>query len=304
MLGIRLHPSTWVRIRKGLHVERAAFEKLSPWDRYAVRVHAYVRMHPTAVLCLESAALVHGIPGFDEPKDIHVFDPDLPKTWRHADALTHTSVDPREIVVVSGIRVTGLRDTIVDLARVAQPAHALAMTDAAISPVQGGGAVLGDLIERAEDQRNRRGRARMRWVLENADARAESPPESVSRAVMLWSGYEKPELQREFSYDGFRDRSDFYFPSCRAIGEVDGWSKYELEEPEKAGERLKDEKRREDRLRRRGHPFARWEPRDVWQVAPMCLALDAIGIPVVEPPQPAMLATLRRNPRAKLRTRR
>ena len=152
--------------------------------------------------------------------------------------------DPREVVLVGGIRVTSLRDTIVDLARVAQPAHALTMADAAISPVQGGAVALHDLLERGAVQQNRRGRARMRWVWEHADGRSESPGESVSRAVMLWNGFERPELQRVFSYEGCADRTDFYFPSCRAVGESDGWGKYELDDPEKASERLTEEKRR------------------------------------------------------------
>lgn len=298
-LGVRLEAPVWRRLRKGVYVERAAYDELSAWSRYAVRVHAYVRMHPDAVLCMESAAVVHGIPGFGEPEDIHLYDPDLDKTWRHADAITHTSGDLREIVCIDGIHVTSLRDTIVDLARVAQPAHALAMTDAAISPVQGGGAALDELIDLGAAQQNKRGRARMRWVWENADERAESPAESVSRAVMLWSGFERPELQRILRYEGHEDRTDFYFASCRAVGEADGWGKYALDSPDEARERLKDEKRREDRLRRNRHPFVRWELRDAWRVTPMCEALAAAGVRTVEPPQSGMLVTLRTNPRSK-----
>lgn len=299
MLGIRLHEKRWMRLRKGVYVDRAGFVELSAWDRYAVRVHAYLRMHPDAVLCLESAAVIHGIPSFGEPKDIHVYDPDLDKSSRHADAITHTSIDLREIDEVGGIRVTSLRDTIVDLARVATPAHALAMTDAAISAAQGGDVRLVDLVERGGELVNPRGRTRMRWVWDNADERSESPAESVSRAVMMWCGFERPELQREFEYEGQRDRADFYFRSCRAIGEVDGWGKYLLDGGDKAFARLKEEKRREDRLRRHRHPFARWELDDAWKVAPMCRALNAAGILTVEPRQQAMLATLRRDPRAK-----
>lgn len=304
MLGIPLRPETWMRVRKGLYVERAAYAELSPERRYAVRVHAFLRLHPDAILCLESAAIVHGLPGFGEPKDIHLFDPGLKKSWRHADVITHTSADLREVELVQGIYVTSLRDTIIDLARVAQPAHALAMTDAALSIAQGGHLDIEELRDHGAAQKNQRGRARMRWLWENADARSESPAESVSRAVIHWSGFERPELQREFRYDGYKDRTDFYFASCRAIGESDGWGKYELDDPGRASEKLKEEKRREDRLRRHGHPFARWEMRDAWRVTPLCDALVAAGIPVIEPQQSAMLATLRSNPRAKPAPRR
>lgn len=297
MLGIRLAPSSWMRLRKGVYVERASFAALAPWGRYVVRVHAFLRTHPDAVLCLESAAVLHGVPGFGEPKDIHVYDPDRGKSYRHADVVIHASSDPRDVEVVAGVAVTGLRDTVVDLARVVPPAHALAMADAVISPAQGGSLALDALRERSGEQQNQRGRARLRWLWENADRRAESPAESVSRAVILWSGFERPDLQREFDYEGCRDRPDFFFPSRGVVGEADGWGKYELGDPDAARTHLTAEKRREDRLRRNGHAVARWEMRDAWRVTPLCHALTAVGVPVVAPPQSGMLATLRSNPR-------
>lgn len=299
MLGIHLDSGRWLRVRKGVYVDRAAYVASPPWKRYAVRVHAFVRMHPSAVLCMESAAVFHGIPQFGEAQDIHVYDPDLAHSSRHGDVSIHTSRDERQLTSVDGVRVTSLEDTILDLARVAPPAHALAMTDAAISRAQGGKLSLEDIRARGEAQQNQRGRARLRWVWEQADPLSESPAESVSRAVMLWSGFERPELQREFVYEGRLDRTDFYFASCRAIGEADGWGKYELDDPEKAKQNLAEEKRRENRLRRNGHSFARWELRDAWQITPLCDALAAAGVPRVAPAQPGMLATLRANPRAR-----
>jgi len=299
MLGIHLSERRWLWLRKGVYVDRAGYAALPPWKRYAVRVHAFARIHPDAVLCMESAGVLHGIPRFGETRDIHVYDPDLATSSRHGDVSIHTSRDGRALTTVDGVRVTSLEDTIVDLARVTPPAHALAMTDAAISPVQGGTLRLDSLRARGEQQQNQRGRARLRWVWENADPRAESPSESVSRAVMQWSGFECPELQRVFVYEGHRDRTDFFFASCRAIGEADGWGKYDLEDPEQAKRQLAEEKRRENRLRRNGHPLARWELRDAWQGTPLCDALTAAGVPRVAPVRPAMLATLRQNSRAK-----
>lgn len=299
MLGIHLNEHRWLRLRKGVYVDRADYAALPPWTRYAVRVHAFVRLHPDAVLCMESAGVLHGIPRFGETRDIHVYDPALAYSSRHGDVCIHTSRDERTLTTVSGVLVTSVEDTVLDHARVTPPAHALAMTDAAISPVQGGMLRLDDFRARGEQQQNRRGRGRLRWLWENADAQAESPSESVSRAVMQWSGFERPELQREFVYEGRLDRTDFYFASCRVIGEADGWGKYDLEDPEQATRNLAEEKRRENRLRRNGHPLARWELRDAWQVKPLCNALTAVGVPRMAPAQPAMLATLRTNPRAK-----
>ncbi|WP_102191675.1 hypothetical protein [Microbacterium aurantiacum] len=299
MAGFSVDSQRWMRLRKGVYVERGPYGELPPWERYAVRVHAFLRTHPDAVFCLESAGVFHGIPQFGETALIHVYAPDAGATQRYGDVIVHASCDVRDVERVGGASVTSLRDTVVDLARVMNPADALAVADAVTSPVQGGKLQVAELSDRGEQFENRRGRARMRWVWDHADGRSESPGESVSRAIILWCGYEVPELQREFSYDGHVDRCDFHFPSTGAIGEADGWGKYDLNDLDGAKQKLADEKRREDRLRRQGHPFARWDLRGAWQVDPLREALDTAGVLRVRPPQSGMLATLTRRPRAK-----
>ncbi|MEV7632134.1 hypothetical protein AB0N64_06990 [Microbacterium sp. NPDC089318] len=297
MLGVPISGASHLIVRRGMYVPRRAYSSLKAWEQYALRVHGYVRSHPDAVLCLESAAVLHGLPQFGHPRDIHVFDPDARRSQRLRDVCIHTSADARDVIRIAGIQVTSLADTVADLARAVTPVRALAITDSALSPAQGGDVRLADLMARAEGQRNGRGRAQLQWVCARADGRVESPAESVSRAVIEWSGFEEPELQREFGYEGYRDRTDFHFPSNNTIGEADGWGKYELTEPEKAAAHLRDEKRREDRLRRNGHPFARWDLADAWRVDPLVSALRGTGLAPRHPPQPAMLATLARSPR-------
>lgn len=299
MLGIRLDAAQWLRVRKGVYVDKKQYAELPDWKRYAVRVHAFLRTHPDAILCLESAGVLHGIPQFGECRFIHLYDPDAVASQRYGDIRVHVSRDVRQTVRIGSTLVTTLLDTVVDLARVMNPADALAVADAAISPVQGGTLRTETLVARGQEFENLRGRARMRWVWEHADGLSESPVESISRAVIRWSGYDNPELQREFRYEGHRDRTDFYFPTSGAIGEADGWGKYALEDPEEAAGRLRDEKRREDRLRRHRHPFARWDLTGAWKAIPLCEALDGAGVPRVRPPQTAMLATRKSRPRAK-----
>ena len=296
--GINLSSEGWLRLRKGVYVNAEQYAALSPWDRYAVRVHAYIRRHPDGILCLESAAVVHGLPSFGETEYIHVYDPDAPRSQSISDVRVHTSAMLREVELVGGILVTSLLDTVVDLARVMQPADALAVVDAAISAVQGGTLLLDDLIARGKEGPGSRGRLRMKRAFEDANALSESPGESISRAVIVWSGYEPPVLQAEFRYEGHIDRCDFLFEACNGLGESDGWSKYELEDAAKAARHLADEKRREDRLRRHRHPFARWETADAWAAKPLCAALDGAGIPRLWPSNPTMIATLYRRPRA------
>ena len=294
MLGHDVSSPRWHRVRHGIYVDKVAFEELPPWRKYAVRVHAFVRMHPDAVLCLESAAVFLGLPLFDEARDIHVYDPDRGASRRFGDVCVHTSADPREVVQVDGAYVTGLLDTTIDLARVLPPAFALAVADAAIAPAQGGTLTTAILQEHAAAQQNQRGVVQLRWLWARADPRSESTGESISRAVIEWCGFPVPVLQVTFHYDGCADRVDFLFEDTKTIGESDGWGKYKMaKDPARAAELLKDEKRREDRLRRRGHPFARWELRDVLRVTPLGDALHAASVRRVRPSEPGMLATLR-----------
>ncbi|MGN8026929.1 hypothetical protein [Microbacterium sp. 22242] len=301
--GIALDTPAHVRIRSGVYAPTKPFASLRPWDRYAARVHAFARTHPDAVLCLESAAVAHGLPRFGETADVHVLATGRSHSRRFGDVCVHASADARAVERRGPLLVTSLLDTVADLARILPPAQALAVIDAAISPAQGGPLSLDALRGHAAGRATSRGCAQLRRLWEQADGRAESPAESVSRAVIAWCGYEDPELQQEFRYEGVLDRVDFLFPSSGAVGEADGWGKYDLEDPEKAAEHLRDEKRREDRLRRHRHPFARWELADAWKVAPLCRALDAAGVPLVRPREVAMLGTLQRRPREVARHR-
>ncbi|MGM7698560.1 hypothetical protein [Microbacterium sp. A84] len=298
MLHIVLTPTVWRRLRRGIYVNRAAYEKLLPWTKYSVRVHAFARLHPDAALCLESAAVPHGLPHFGQTEYIHVYDPHRSRSRKFGDVFVHTSIEQREVGRIGGVLTTSFLDTVIDLCRVLPPAHALTIADSAISPVQGGLLTLDQLRAESETQENRRGRSLLRWVWARADGLSESPSESVSRAVIEWSGFEQPELQRKFHYEGELDRTDFFFPSNGAIGEADGWEKYQLKDPKKAAVLLADEKRREDRLRRNGHPFARWEFAGARKVKPLVEALLAAKVRRIAPPQMRMLKTLSINPRA------
>lgn len=293
MTRVSLSSSTWLRVRKGIYTNRGSYASAKPWIRYQVRVHAFARQHPDAILCLESAAVIHGIPLFGETRDIHVYSPDRKRARRFGDVVVHTGVDLRTLVRVNGVLATSLLDTAVDLSRVLPAAHALTVVDSVISPTQGGPLTIDELNDHATSQCNRRGTARLRWVFGRADGLSESPGESVSRAVIGWCGFEEPELQHEFHYSEKPARSDFYFPSNRAIGESDGWQKYLLEDPEKAAEALADEKRREDLLRSKGHPFARWDLSAATRVDPLAAALTNIGVRRIGPAQTQMLATLK-----------
>ncbi|WP_375385826.1 hypothetical protein [uncultured Microbacterium sp.] len=297
--GARLHSnSAFVRVRAGMYARKADWTPLAPWKRYLARVHAFARGHPTAIFSHESAAALLGMPVFGEPRDIHLYDPGRARSRRFGDVCVHTSEDPRTVERREGIFMTSAVDTAVDLMRALPPALGLAVADAAVSPAQGGHATVLELMRTAGAQVNRRGVSRLALLLPIVDARSESPGESVSRAVIIWSGFEPPELQVVYRSEAHTDRADFDWPSVRALGESDGYEKYGAATTEVAVKQIIAEKRREDRLRRQCATFRRWDWAAAMAVAPLVERLVEMGIPRVASPRDALLATIGRNPRS------
>lgn len=105
-----------------------------------------------------------------------------------------------------------------------------------------------------------RGRSIARWVLDRATGVTESSLEDLSLAVIEWLGFPLPELQHWFRGSTPRDdlRSDFWWPRTRTAGEADGDLKY-AGEPDEVARSLRDRRRRDAELRRRGaRAVAHW----------------------------------------------
>lgn len=277
---------TLARVRHGVWADATAWRALAPWERYLARVHAVALLRPDAVFCHESAAALWGQPTFGEPRDIHLFDGMATHSHRVGDVVRHASLAAPRIVEAGGILLTAPADTAVALARALPPAWGLAAVDATISERQLGLCTTAELWDALSLQVDRRHRRRCVWTLDHADARSESVGESVSRAVIGWLGFEQPELQHPFRFEGHNDRCDFFWPRSGIAGESDGYGKYRTPAD------LVAEKRREDRLRRHLRGFARWDWNDAMRADPLRRALDNAGVPRIHPPHPALLSTL------------
>lgn len=295
MTGPRLDRDAALRrVRAGAYVDDAAWRSLAAWDRYRVRVLAVHATWTAPVFCLESAASLLGLPLFGEPRFVHLLDPGG-RSWREGDVVVHGTRDERSIRTLDGgIQVTALSDAVLDLARVMPPAFGLAIADAAGRL----GAADLDLSAKGRAQSNRRGVRTLDWIEPRIDTDAESPGESVSRAVIEWLGYEAPESQVRFAYEGEHDRSDFYWRRRRIVGESDGYGKYDASDPAAMKEHFVREKRREDRLRRHEGGFARWDWSDTMRADPLDRALRAAGLEPIAERNRAGLATLAVNPRS------
>lgn len=284
------------RLRAGAYVRQDEWAALKPWERYRLRVEAVARIWESPVFCLESAAAVQGLPTFGEPREIHLLSNDG-RSWREGDVVVHGSRTEREVTALDGIAMTSVVETATDACRVLPPAFALAVADAAARMLQHDGLSV-DLSERGRAQANRRGLRQLDWVQARMAPAAESPGESVSRAVIEWLGYEEPELQHQFDYEDENDRSDFYWQRARVVGESDGYGKYDAEDRESMKAHFVREKKREDRLRRYVSGFARWDWSDVIRHTPLDKKLASAGLVRAHPRHDEMLASLASNPRS------
>ncbi len=276
-----------LRIRPAVYTVREQWDLLPEWDRYLLRVHAYATVRGDAMFSHESAAALLGLPFFGHPRDIHVFDSRRTRSLRFGDVAVHTSADPRSALHLGGLRTTTMLDTVLDLVRCLPPAFGLAVADDAARRM---GITRERVISRASQQRTNRGRRRVEWVGEHMDARAESVAESISRAVAQWCGFPRPTLQMEHRAGGRTYRSDLSWPEHRVIGECDGWQKYGTGND--ATRAFREEKRREDALRRAGWRVARWDYAGALRVDGVRDALMAAGLPLLRPADTARLATL------------
>lgn len=275
------------RVALGVYAPKALWDLLPPWDRYLARVHAHALLRPGAVFALESAAVLAGLPIVGEPTEIHVLSAD--GTSRLVGRVrTHVSTDQREIIRMDGIAFVAPADTAVDIARHRHPALGLMTADALLRLTPALDA--GHLLELNELRTSARGRAAARWPLTRATPLAESSLESISRAGIEWLGYPAPELQVVFRTSaGDVFRVDMYWRAQRRIGEADGDLKYD---GESGRARLREEKRREDILRRGCDGFARWGWGEARDPDALDAALRASGLRPERPRVAAPLLTL------------
>ena len=278
-MGIEPGRSGWHHVRRGVWVDGPVWASLTPEQRHAALVHATdltCRNPGSHVWALASAAAVWGLPRVEEWPQYATALATGPRT--RGSTGVHIHVGQRtEGVLVAGIRVTGVPRTVVDLARTGSLATALSAADHALRHRL---CTRDDLSQAAaEVPRRVRGRPAALVVTALADARAMSAGESLSRAVMFIRGLPRPDLQVKVEdEDGLAGYTDFGWPGV--YGEFDGRVKYRVAagaDPEQASEALWREKRREDRIRRRGR-LARWGWADARDEHPLLGVLAEQGV--------------------------
>ncbi len=169
------------------------------------------------------------------------------------------SPDDREIV--SALPVTSMERTVVDLVRVLPFPEAVMIADAGLAR----GLDRARLLDRTSAGRGCR---MARRALLFADARSESPGESLSRVRIEQAGLPSPALQTEFFDEtgSVVARVDFWWEQFGLVGEFDGAVKYTgaLTPGEAPAETVFAEKRREQRLQDAGSTIVRWTWPELW----------------------------------------
>jgi hypothetical protein len=197
-----------------------------------------------------SAAIIHGL--------------DLLSPWQAAGAITLTrpvglgnstartgvlvhvaALPDGHVTVRSGIRVTSVARTVVDLARTSPFRDGVVVADSAL---RNGQVSKDDLLAVVADCARWPGIKRARLVIDFCDGKSESVLESISRVAFRDHGLPAPELQVWVGGEenGVVGRADFLWRRYGTIGEADGAVKYA--DTERAISQL----RRDAELRRAG----------------------------------------------------
>ncbi|WP_375474805.1 endonuclease domain-containing protein [uncultured Jatrophihabitans sp.] len=217
--------------------------------QHALAGAAATLRRPADAVSGRTAAIMHGLPTLAVPliPELNARDETgmgrRSKVWLRAGTL-----DRWQMTSWFGVDLADVARTVVDLAR-RNRRDGLMAADAALHERL----MNLDEMNRALDlARQWPGVCQAREVLSLADARAESPLESLVRLAIHDAGLPAPEPQVWLGHD----RVDFYWAAQRLVLEADGRLKYS------ADERWK-EKKREQRLRRLGNRVERVTWQDV-----------------------------------------
>lgn len=252
----------------------------TPEQLHLLKSRAASQAHPEIVLSHEAAAGVHGL-AMLKPK-LEAVDVVAPGRVRAQGMQRRVLELPAyDVEELDGVRVTSAALTAVLVACTSPMgfAGALAVMDSALRA----GVSRRSLEQALRTKRNGIGVARR--AFEFADSGAANPGESWSRAQMILGGLPTPRLQHRFRdlQGNFVARSDFDWDGL-VVGEFDGYGKYF---DYNTGGRtpydvVREEKRRQARLKALGIEVVRWDwddleaERVVAIVGPVLLAAGLI----------------------------
>lgn len=287
-----------VRLRRGFYVPTILWLEAKEHERFALAVAALAQAHPETVFCGETALFLRGLPTVKAPTAIEVAAASRgrlgvrPATFQVmgtsglAERARRAAPPPvRRYFVpeacpeeLGGFLAVPVASALAGVLATGRFARALTVADGVLR-LQPGVPLLERLPFRTavHDLPYATWRSRASLIASLARAGAESPGESVSRALMHLWGFPEPALQVNL-HDalGLIGRTDFFWepglverpgPGFGAgpVGEFDGWGKYFSHQPGSGdpAQAIRKEKRRENRLLTLGHRVVRWDWADL-----------------------------------------
>ena len=255
-----------VRLRRGCYIRGSIWAGQKPWvrSRQLIAAHAHGTLTTSGgglVYSHTSAARLHRLFLWDVDDRVHVTQKKTPSPISHGrDVVAHSrSLNEADVVLVDGLPCTSLELTVVDCCLALNSRQALILMDHALRI----GADFTRLEKMCVALAGRGGVLTLRRVLHNADARSESPGETLTRELLLRLRIEQPELQVEVRTVEGSHRLDFAWRRKKVAMEFDGRTKYFDYEP--TDEVIFKERQREKALTELGWTFIRIKWRDLFQ---------------------------------------
>ena len=255
-----------VRLRYGCYIRASLWEKQSRAVRELQLIHAHAHGTLTTstgnfVYSHTSAARLHGLFLWNADDLVHILLRVRPSGERLGkDVRGHTRpYADTEVTTLGRLRVTSLERTVVDCAMMLDYRQGLVLVDHALRL----GANLDLMNALAGNLPGRSGVRNLRLVLANADIRAESAGETLTRELLARLKLPMPEAQVEVQSRVGRHRLDFAWREKKVALEFDGKVKYFDYKP--TAEVLFQERRREKALTEDGWYFVRLEWKDLFR---------------------------------------
>lgn len=258
------------RLTHGVYVNPG----LKPWDEYRLRCRAVLdRLKPGAALAGPSAAAHWGVPFVGAPPE-RVY---VSNVTRGTYGKAVRVLPGVEVIEHEGLLVTPAAPTVARCATLLGSRDALIVADALLAT---GRCTSAELSDQAAQLRGRPGVERVRWVVRNADGRADSPGETWTRLVVTHMGYDVIP-QFHVMHANREAYIDLLVEQTMVALEFDGLVKYRKKgEAEVVYERL-----REGDLQEMGYRFVRL----IWAQLPNHAQLDrrlrVAGATPVRPPR-------------------
>ena len=218
----------------------------------ALAAAAHRQLDADHVFSHETAALLHGLRLWRVPAVTHVVQAYRRSGGAAADLARHLGTVPSaHRVDQDGLPVTTLARTVADCARSMHPLEGLVIADHALAR----GVDLDECRAALGVTRRRNGTRRARWVLDHADAGADSAWETWLRYVALRSGLPQPITQAPITTARGVFHCDLGWPDWSVYAEFDGLVKYRdggVRPGHHAAQELLREKERFDAIRATG----------------------------------------------------